>query len=113
MFAYRVSADLPEDNDESYLSEKYPFKGLNAESDRSLQVFMGLLGSLAGKEEENAPITLHEKSDQEEEMDGLLSEIDTDWEDEHNKRIEKNFSDHIYNFGSKTPVKGDNIMYHI
>ena len=111
VLAYNVSEDLPNDDDEDYISEKYATYSVNSEGDKSLKVFMGLLGSLAG-DEPKKPVTLNIPDEDDDELNSLLiSDIETDPED--SSRINRIKVGATYNIGSKTPVKDDKLMYHI
>ena len=117
VFAYKVSDSLPDEcsDDDRYISEKYANFSVTSESDRSLKLFMGLLGSLAG--ESQKPITLKfEDNGQEDEVSGLLSEIDTNTHDNKDgceADVRLMLDPHVYNMGIKTPVNEESLMYHI
>ena len=117
VLAYKVSDSLPDEYDnDQYISEKYENFSVISESDRSLKIFMGLLGSLSGDSKQ--PVTLHiDNEDQADEVSGLLSEIDTDaYEDKASREADEQqlmLDPHVYNIGSNTPIKDEDLMYHI
>lgn len=88
--AYQVSNDLP-DEDESYINEKFSGAASLSRREGRMHNFMGRLGSLAGTRRKE--VTLYENNEADDEVAGLLSDIDegSDWtRDEEIQRTRKN-----------------------
>ena len=87
--AHQVSNDLP-DEDESYINEKFSGAASLSRREGRMHNFMGRLGSLAGVRRKE--VSLNDNDESEEELAGLLSDIDegSDWaRDEEIQRLRK------------------------